>query len=232
MAGGVLTRFDLGADAFHPTVAQNAPDGWVELASTRSRIVRFPLSGPLPPANQLPVEVEDGEQPAVSPDGRWLLFFREHQGRRSLWIKDLRPKEATAPSALERRLTGEGFNVLDASFSPDSRFVVFSAKHEAQPELFSVPAEGNPRVILASPDLGWPATRYPAFSPDGAWLAFSWYQTGTWQLCVTKVGSGVIHQLTQGECNSITPAWLPDSRTLIYATDCGRGLGLTALARI
>jgi len=232
LAGSSLNQLDFGADTFHPALAPNGLEGWVELASTRSRIVRFPLSGPLPPANQLPVEVEDGEQPVVSPDGRWLLFIREHQGRGSLWIKDLRPEETTVPSAVERRLAGDEFNVLEAAFSPDSRSVLFSAHLVAQPELFGVPAKGNPRVVGAKPQSDWPATRYPAFSPDGAWLAFSWYQRGTWQLCVTKVGSGVVNQLTAADCNSVMPAWLPDSRTLIYATDCGRGLGLTALARI
>lgn len=232
LADGSLTHLDFDADAFHPTLAQNGTEGWVELSSTRSRIVRFPLSGPLPPANQLLVEVEDGEQPVVSPDGRWLLFIREHQGRGSLWIKDLRPEETTVPSAVERRLAGDEFNVLEAAFFSDSRGVMFSARPETQPELFSVGVEGKSRVIPAMPDSGWPAARYPAFSPDGAWLAFSGYQRGSWQLCVTKVGSGEVRQLTRGECNSITPAWLPDSHTLIYATDCGRGLGLTALARI
>jgi len=40
------------------------------------------------------------------------------------------------------------------------------------------------------------------------------------------------HQLTAGDCNSITPAWSPDSRSLIYATDCGRALGITALSKL
>jgi hypothetical protein len=231
-AAGALTSFDLGADAFHPTVAPNAPEGWVELASTRSRIVRFPLRGPLPPKDQLAVEVGDGEQPVVSPDGRWLLFIRERQGRGALWIKDLRPEESSGLSTFERRLAGGEYDVLEATFSPRSRWVLFSARHGARPEMFVVPVEGNPGVTAAKPYSDWPATRYPAFSPDGAWLAFSREQEGAWQLCVAQVSSGAVRQLTQGACNSITPAWLPDSRTLIYATDCGRGLGLTALARI
>jgi hypothetical protein len=230
LAAGALSQFDFGVDAFHPALVPGLPEAWVELASIRSRIVRFPLSGPLPPANQLPVEVEDGEQPVVSPDGRWLLFIREQQGRGSLWIKDLRPEETTVPSKVERRLAGDEFNVLDATFSPDSRGVLFSAQRETQPEPFSVSVVGNPRVVAAKPQSDWPATRYPAFSPDGAWLAFSWYQRGTWQLCLTKMGSGTVRQLTHGDCNSITPAWLPDSQTIVYATDCGRGLGMTALA--
>ncbi|MGB7642867.1 MAG: hypothetical protein WBL82_16370 [Terriglobales bacterium] len=48
-------------------------------------------------------------------------------------------------------------------------------------------------------------------------------------------GNGVLGkkdlQLTSGDCNSISPAWTADSKRLVYATDCGRGLGLTALVQ-
>jgi len=37
-------------------------------------------------------------------------------------------------------------------------------------------------------------------------------------------------QPTNADCNSVSPVWTPDSKNLIDATDCGRGLGLTALA--
>ncbi|MFB3924159.1 MAG: glycosyltransferase 87 family protein [Terriglobia bacterium] len=231
-SGGALTSFKFHRDAFHPAVPAKASEGWVEIASTRSRILRFPVSGPLPPADRLPVEVMDGEQPAISPDGRWLAFIREDKGRGFLWVKDMRPEETTDPANIERQLTRYELNVLEATFTPDSRGLVFSAQREAQPELLSVSIEGNSPVITQRPDVGRLSARYPAFSPDGVWLAFSSAQRGAWQLCVVKAGSGTIRQLTHGECNSITPAWLPDSRTIVYATDCGRGQGLTALARI
>jgi Tol biopolymer transport system component len=42
----------------------------------------------------------------------------------------------------------------------------------------------------------------------------------------------VERRLTDSDCNSIAPAWYPDSKRLVYATDCARGYGLTALCRI
>ena len=38
-------------------------------------------------------------------------------------------------------------------------------------------------------------------------------------------------QLTFGDCNAFAPAWMNET-TIVYATDCERGLGLTALASI
>jgi Tol biopolymer transport system component len=47
-----------------------------------------------------------------------------------------------------------------------------------------------------------------------------------------NLATGEEHRLTNSDCNSVTPAWYADSETLVYAMDCGRGLGLTALFRI
>jgi hypothetical protein len=45
------------------------------------------------------------------------------------------------------------------------------------------------------------------------------------------VVSGRKQVLTNGDCNAYVPTWMNDS-AIGYATDCGRGLGLTALALI
>jgi hypothetical protein len=76
------------------------------------------------------------------------------------------------------------------------------------------------------------SARYPAISPDGGWLAFSCEERGTWQIHVMNLRTTEQASLTNADCNSISPVWTPDSKNLIYATDCGRGLGLTALARL
>jgi len=76
------------------------------------------------------------------------------------------------------------------------------------------------------------SARYPAASGDGEWLAFSCEQTGTWQLHAMNLRTRSQTQLTDADCNSVSPAWTSDSKSLIYASDCGRGLGLTALAKL
>ena len=64
------------------------------------------------------------------------------------------------------------------------------------------------------------------------WVAFSCEQGGSWQLHAMDLQTNQELRLSTGDCNSISPVWTPDSRRLIYATDCGRGLGLTALAEV
>jgi hypothetical protein len=38
-------------------------------------------------------------------------------------------------------------------------------------------------------------------------------------------------RLTGGNCNSSSPAWELDSKSIVFASDCGRAFGLPALYR-
>ena len=75
-------------------------------------------------------------------------------------------------------------------------------------------------------------SRYPAISPDGQWLAYSAQEDGAWHLQAMKLATSEQHRLTHGDCNAVMPAWTSDSKTIVYATDCGRNIGDTALCRI
>ncbi len=69
----------------------------------------------------------------------------------------------------------------------------------------------------------------PAVSPDGAWLAFTRETLTTKQVWVQNLGTSAAHQLTEGSCDSYLPAWYPDSRNLVFASDCERAMGLPRL---
>jgi hypothetical protein len=64
------------------------------------------------------------------------------------------------------------------------------------------------------------------------YLAARLYRERSSHLCVVDLKSRVTRGLVDGDCNSISPAWEADSRRLIYATDCGRGVEMTTLARV
>lgn len=64
-------------------------------------------------------------------------------------------------------------------------------------------------------------------SPDGKWIVF----TCASQICLRAAVGGETIRLTGGNCNSYMPAWEPDSSGIVFASDCGRGLGLPALYR-
>jgi hypothetical protein len=221
LAENRLSSFAAGADLFHPSFIPRSSEAFVELAGPTSRIIRIDLNDQPESDRPFPVEIESAEQPVTSPDGRWLMFIREVRGRGSLWIKDLGVDK-------ERELVTSEHDVLEAAFAGGGADVIFSAQPRGEPALFKI---GRASSKIAQITFG-PGARYPAGSPDGLWMAYSKLQNGDWQIWVRRHDSDAERQLTVGECNSISPVWTPDSKELIFSTDCGRGVGLTALARI
>jgi hypothetical protein len=68
-------------------------------------------------------------------------------------------------------------------------------------------------------------------SPDGKWTAFESTRSGPKRIWVRNAASGSEEALTGGNCNSWSPAWELDSRAVVFASDCGRGIGLPSLYR-
>ena len=227
--GTSLTRLWLGADSFHPATDPGGRAGWAEVALVNSHVVRFPMdTNPLTP-EQFAIEVQDGEKPVVSPDGRWLAFIRESKGRGTLWLKELQPAtKGTSQDSQERLISGSELDVLEATFDPEDE-IIFSAYRSGQPSalFMTKPTSSKPSEQNA------PAPRrFPAVSPDGRWLAFSQRELGHWGLWIQNRQTQTARRLMDSDCNFTAPAWYPDSKRLVYATDCARGYGLTALSRI
>jgi hypothetical protein len=74
-------------------------------------------------------------------------------------------------------------------------------------------------------------TEGSVISPDGKWMAFESVQAGPKQIWLRDVVNGKTEVLAGGDCNSSSPAWEQDSRAVIFASDCGRGLGMPVLYR-
>ncbi len=229
LKNGTLSAFAAGGDWFHPAVGKDHDRAWAELATTGgSKIVRFNPATSINSVAQVTVEVEDAEQPVLSSDGELLAFVREVHGRNSLWIRHISANEDAARASHDQQLAGPQYDVREAAFFPDHG-IVFSSRHDGRFRLYKVSVDAGAVEEMSVPTC---SARYPAVSPDGKWMAFSCQQGGTWQLEVMNLNTREQIRLTNADCNSTTPAWNPESKDLIYATDCGRGLSLTALARL
>jgi glycosyl transferase family 87/WD40 repeat protein len=68
-------------------------------------------------------------------------------------------------------------------------------------------------------------------SPNGKWIVFTSNSKGSQQIFLRRANPGSPLQLTGGNCNSSSPAWELDSKAIVFASDCGRGIGLPALYR-
>ena len=192
----------------------NASDSlYAEVAGPRSRIFRTPYASTIDVGSPF----IEGHDPALSADGRWLAFLRDERGQPEVWITQTTfSNQLVLPAsnaALEISVSSAG-DVFAAVGPADSPHLMFVSHHKYV----------EPMNIIG-------AVRFPAISPDGGRLAFSRRQRGSWHLFVRDLSSGMEQQLTYAACNATSPSW-ENGNSLLYATDCGRGVGLTAVARV
>lgn len=192
--------------------ATASAESWVEQAGHTSRLVSI--------GNPQQQPIEQAQSPSLSPDGQQLAYLRETKGRSRLYVR------ATAdPHAPELAWTPPWMNVEEAAFLPNASLIVAVAKERGGSELYRF------RAALDATSLKLGDARYPAASPDGHWLAYSVFSSGAWNLWLLDLRNGNRRRLTDVACNQIEPAWQADSRTLLYASDCGRALWFTAICR-
>ena len=90
------------------------------------------------------------------------------------------------------------------------------ALFEARGEIFSVPAEhGIVRNLTESSGV---AERYPAWSPDGKWIAYFSDRTGEYELTLRPAdGKGAEQVQTQlGAGWRYAPQWSPDAKKIVF----------------
>ena len=148
--------------------------------------------------------VADATNPSVSSDGTRLAYISN--GR--LFIRG--EKELVTPGP-----------VNDAAWFPDGTHLAFSAK------VILYDSQNMERLVAnVTGELD-----EPAIAPNGQLLAFTATHNGIRHVWIEDSKTRQASEITAGSCNSYAPAWQPDSRGLIFASDCDRGLGLPRLFR-
>jgi Glycosyltransferase family 87/WD40-like Beta Propeller Repeat len=217
LQNGEVREIPLPGDVLSVGGNERSPIGYFELVTRRSSIVQLSLASSIP----IPHHPWEGQRPTVSSDGRWLAFIREEQGRTTVWLMEPE-SQRTATSIVK-----DAPNVLDVSVTSEGDLIA-AVGTVSEPHLALV--RRSTGMVEPLSGLDGPA-RYPAISPDGKRLAFSRRKWGAWQLMVRDLATGGEQQLTHTACNATMPSW-EDANTLLYATDCGRGFGLSAIARV
>jgi hypothetical protein len=175
-------------------------------------------------------KLEDAESPVFSADGAWMAYLHEEKGRGSLWVMHMQGRQDSAATLLE--LVSRTRDVRGMTFLPYGD-LVFAATVDGRLGLYSMPPnrsrEMEPFLVGDGPTNA--PTDAPAVSPDGRWIAFRTLVNHRWQLAAMELATHRRKLLTAGDCDAYAPAWL-DRSTILYATDCGRAVGLTALAKV
>ena len=176
------------------------------------------IINPLDPGKAI---VDDGRNPMLSIDGQSLAFVRADHGRgRLMELQSFQSGHST-----EAALTPPAIDAYDAAFISQLDFAVSGAENGRPPRIY-VTDRSHQNTPL---DVG--ESRYPALSPDGNWMAYSRLEYGVWNLWIRDRQTGATRRVADVPCNQIEPSWEADSKTLLYANDCGRILWFTAISR-
>lgn len=165
--------------------------------------------------------------PAVSPDGRWVLFVSSYERVDRLAVVDAQGRHWP-----QKLVEGDDF-YMQPAWHPSGRKIAWVAWNHPQ-----MPWDGS-RLYLAELDLDGPlpvvrerehvagsdetAVFQPIFSPDGRYLAFVSNETGWFQIYLYDLEARSRTPLTAGEVDHAEPAWVQGMRTLAFSPD-GRTL--------
>ena len=173
---------------------------WIGFRS--ARVTGLPrISSPV----QITFEDGDARDPALSPDGEWMAYSSDRDGRRQIWLQE-------RASGKVRRLTFDPRQDISPDFSPDSLSVTYrSLGNGGGVEI--VPRDGGPPTRLADGFFG------PRYSPDGQSILLQ--QIGKLYLHRLPGGSGSQQQIAPEMSHIQCGVWMPDGRLLIKARHKG-----------
>ena len=150
-----------------------------------------------------------GQGPVWTPDGKFI-FYTGNGG--IFWT---RSDGASQPQLLLSTQT----NIYPWSVSPDGKHLSYMDVIDGLWHLFTVPIEINGAVLKAGKPEVFLKTaadeRYPSFSPDGRWLAYTSNQSGTYQVHVRPFPDrGGQWQVSSS--GGTHPEWGRDGKTLFF----------------
>ncbi len=149
------------------------------------------------------------QQPAVSGDGRYIVFQSNRSGARKLWRMDL------DGSNLKQLTAGGDIDAYPIS-SPDGRWVFFMSQRAAKTNSWKVSIDGGAPVEITDR-----SSQIPIISPDGKSIAYFYTdeQTNNQPRLSIMPFEGGEPVKTIDLPRSVQPlafAWMPDGRAIAY----------------
>ena len=222
--GSAFEGYRLVTEGDSTRIDSSAGDDLSFAASTQQLLVekaRNQESAIVDPRNPGKTILQGGRNPMFSVDGKDLAFVRNDHGRGRLMVQASLQSDGSNQVAL----TPPSINVYEAAFASRRAYAISGVEDGEPPQIYLTDqSHSNTRLELGE-------SRYPALSPDSRWMAYSQLDDGMWNLWIRDQQTGATRRVADIPCNQIESSWDSDSKSLVYATDCGRSLWLTGISR-
>ena len=163
----------------------------------------------------------------ISPDGHYLAYVSNQNGRFSLWVRQIATPSAVQVVSAHEEIIG------NVSFTPDGGFIDYttSSVAGANGTLHQVPVLGGaPRILLNKVDTA------VSFSPDGKQMTYAVQnvQTSRIEIMIANPDGTSPHKLTEYVGSTSTGnyavAWSPNGKRIVALNKAGNdatGLGVS-----
>jgi len=150
--------------------------------------------------------------PALSPDGKMIVYVSDEQGQRDLFV-------SRVAGGGRIQLTNDQEKESNPRFSPDGEHILFAREGAGAPEIRVVPTLGGESTQVAANAFD------PAWSPDGTRIAFISRPPGQAYSLVTAAANGTDARVIMRSDGTLpffsNPAWSPDRTTLVVTRSTG-----------
>ena len=166
------------------------------------------LARPPPIESSSLAETRSDHYPAVTPDGRYIVFVSNRTGSSNI--------DRYGLSTGEQKQLTNGASEEFPAVSADSKWVIYAATGSSKHTLWKVPIDGGASVQLTNKLSTWPDV-----SRDGQKIA-CWYraeQGARWQIAVIPIAGGdpeKVFDIPPTADTNIPTRWMPDGRGISF----------------
>ncbi len=147
--------------------------------------------------------------PVWSPDGKWIAYVSDHNGR-----SNLARKPSDGSGAEEILLTDQQI-FIPCDWSRDGKYLIYSLGPVGSSDIWALPLEGDRKPVMLIQHAGNTGASFARLSPDGRWLAYMSNESGGQQIYVVAFGKGQGKWQVSVNGGS-QPQWSKDGKELYY----------------
>ena len=149
--------------------------------------------------------------PRWSPDGKWIVYTSNRNGRFQLFRK---PSDG---GGAEEELLSDDQLLYPSDWSQNGKYILYARGIPGTQDIWALPLEGERKPFRVVPTTPSTFRTEPKLSPDGHWLAYSSNESGSEQIYVAgfKGGTGKWQVSSNG---GIHPEWSRDGKEIYFAS--------------